>query len=142
MGLLLGTWKKLANSERTGASPVTIPARNSCGTYGAIFVWPWNKNARTKQSQKQQTSRNRAIWLVCRTNINARGFWLVKRTRGWKDFMPEELSRNQSNFALTSYCNTIGQSNNAFSILRFSLAGKRRVHVLIFSSIGCSVQRN
>ena len=38
--------------------------------------------------------------------------------------------------ALTSYCNTIGQSNNALSILGFSLAGKRRVHVLIFSSIG------
>ena len=33
-------------------------------------------------------------------------------------------------------CNTIDNSNYAFSILGFSLAGKRRVHVLIFSSIG------
>ena len=39
-------------------------------------------------------------------------------------------------FALTKYCNTIGQSNNAFSTLGFSLAGKRRGHLLIFSSIG------
>ena len=38
-------------------------------------------------------------------------------------------------FTLTSYCNTIGQSNNAFSILEFSLAGKRGGHVLIFSSV-------
>ena len=32
--------------------------------------------------------------------------------------------------------NTIGQWNNAFSILGFSLAGKRKGHVLIFSSTG------
>ena len=65
----------------------------------AIFVWPQNENARTKQ--KQQTS--------------------------------GKINRY---FALTSYCNAIGQSNNPVSILGFSLAGERRVHVLIFSSIG------
>ena len=32
----------------------------------AIFVWPWNENARTKQ--KQLTNGNRAIWLVNRTD--------------------------------------------------------------------------
>ena len=58
-----------------------------------IFVWPWNENARTKQ--KQQKNGNRAIWLVYRTDTNAPGFWLVKRTLGWKNFMPEELSRNR-----------------------------------------------
>ena len=100
----------------------------------AIFVRPWNENARTKQ--KQQTNGNRAIWLVYRTDTNARGFWLVKRTLGWKNFMPENFLEINRYFALTSYCNTIGQSNNAFSILGFSLAGKRRGHVLIFSSTG------
>ena len=99
-----------------------------------IFVWPWNKNARTKQ--KQQTNGNRAIWLVYRTHTNARGFWLVERTLGWKNYMPENFLEINRYFALTSYCNTIGQSNNAFSILWFSLAEKRRVHVLIFSFIG------
>ena len=99
-----------------------------------ILVWPWNENARTKQ--KQQTNSNRAIWLVCRTVTNARGFWLVKRTLGWKNFMLENFLEINRYFALTSYCNTIGQSNDAFSILGFSLAGKRRGHVLIFSSIG------
>ena len=96
----------------------------------AFFVWPWNENARTKQ--KQQTNGNRSIWLVCQgTDTNARGFWLVKRMLGWKNVMPEDLSRNQSIFALTSYCNTICQSNNGFSILGISLAWKQRVHVLI-----------
>ena len=58
-----------------------------------IFVWPWNENARTKQ--KQQTKGNRANWLVYRTDTNARRFWLVKRKLGWKNFVPEELSRNR-----------------------------------------------
>ena len=59
----------------------------------AIFVWPWNENARTKQ--KQQKNGNRAIWLVYRTDTNAPGFWLVKRTLGWRNFTPDELSRNR-----------------------------------------------
>ena len=86
--------------------------------------------------QKQQTNRNRVIWLVYWVGTNAHGFWLVKRTPWWKNFMPENFLEINRYFTLTSYCNTIGQSNNAFSILGFSLAGKRRVHVLIFSSIG------
>ena len=100
----------------------------------AIFVWPWNENAGTKQ--KQQTNGNRAIWLVYRMDTNARGFWLVKRTLGWKNFTSKNVLEINRYFALTSYCNTIGQSSNAFSILWFSLAGKRRLHVLIFLSIG------
>ena len=101
----------------------------------AIFVWPWNENARTKQ--KQQTNRNRVIWFVYRTRHKLA--WLLV---GWanarvKKRHARELSRNiKQYFALTSYCNTIGQSNNSFCLLGFSLAGKRRVHVSIFSSIG------
>ena len=99
-----------------------------------MFVWPWNENAPT--NQKQQTNGNRANWLVYRTDTNARGFWLAKRTLRRKNFMPENFTEINRYFALTSYCNTIGQSNNAFSMLGFSLAGKLRVRVLIFSSIG------
>ena len=44
-------------------------------------------------------------------------------------------SRIKRYFALTSYCNTIGQSNNPSSILGFSLVGKRTGHILIFSFI-------
>ena len=113
---------------------VNIHAELPKSLHRAIFSWSWNENARTKQ--KQQTNGNRAIWLAYRTDTNTRGFWLVKRTLGWKNFMPKNFLEINRYFALTSYCNTIGQSNNAFSILGFSLAGKRRVHVLIFSSIG------
>ena len=73
----------------------------------------WNKNARTKQ--KQQTNENRAILLVYRTDANARGFWLVMWTLGWKKFTPENFPEINRYLALTSYCNTIGQSNNAFA---------------------------
>ena len=91
-----------------------------------------------KRANKTETTNegNRATWLVYRTDTDADGFWLVKRTFGWKNFMPENFLEINRYFALTSYCNTIVQSNNAFSMLGFSLAGKRRVHVLIFSSIG------
>ena len=70
-------------------------------------------------------------WLVYETDTNALGFWLVKRTLGWKKFMPENFLEINGYFALTSNCNTIGPSNNAFPILGFSLAGKRRDHVFI-----------
>ena len=100
----------------------------------AIFVWPWNENARTKQ--KQQMNRNRAIWLVYQMETNVRVFWLVKRTPGWKNFMPKNSLNINQYFTLMSYCNMIGQSNNPFSISGNSLARKRRSYVWIFSSIG------
>ena len=52
--------------------------------------------------QKQQTNGNRAIWFVYRTDTNARGFWLVKRTLGWKNFMPKNFLEINRCFALKS----------------------------------------
>ena len=98
--------------EFCAVAVLTIPDRK-------IFVWPWNEKARTKQ--KQQTNGNKAIWLVCRTDTNARGFRLVKRTLGWKNFMHANFLEINRYFALTSYSNTIGQSNNTFSKVGFSL---------------------
>ena len=86
--------------------------------------------------QNRNNNRNRAIWLVYRTDTNTHGLWLVKRTLVWKNFMPENFLEINRYFNLTSYFNMIGQSNDVFSILGFSLAGKWRVHVLVFSSIG------
>ena len=62
---------------------------------------------------------NRTIWLVYWTDRNTRGFWLAKRTFGWKNFMPENFLEINRYFTLTSYCNTIGQSNNTFSLSGF-----------------------
>ena len=75
--------------------------------YRAIFVWPWNENARTKQ--KQQTNGNSAIWSVYWTDTNAGGFSLVKRTLRWKNLHAREPSRINRYYALPSYCNTIGR---------------------------------
>ena len=58
---------------------------------------------------------HRTIWLVYRTDTNAPGFWLVKRTLGWKNFMPENFLEINRYFALTTHC----QSNNNFSTLGF-----------------------
>ena len=97
-----------------------------CRLWGnrAIFVRPWNENARTKQ--KQQTNGNRAIWLVYWTDTKGRGFWLVKRTLGWKDFTPKNFLEINRHFDLTSYSNTICRSNNVFPILGFSLAANEK----------------
>ena len=81
---------------------------------------------RTRDQTKQQTNGNRAIWLAYRTDTNARGFSLVKGTLGWKNVMLENFLDINRYFLLTPYCNTIGQSTNAFSILGFSLARKWR----------------
>ena len=68
--------------------------------------------------------------------------WFIERIQtrlafGWFSKCSAEKPSCPKNFLeINRYCNTIGQSNNAFSILVFSLAGKRMVHVLIFSSIG------
>ena len=48
---------------------------------------------------------------------------LAEKTSCLKNFL--EINRY---FALALNCNMIGQSNNALSILGFSLVGKRRVH--------------
>ena len=45
--------------------------------------------------QKQQAKGNRTIWLVLSNKYKRAWFWLVTRTLGWKNFMNEELSRNQ-----------------------------------------------
>ena len=78
--------------------------------------------------QKRQRNRNRAIWLVYRMDtftLMAFG-WLLKWTVGWKNFIPKNFLEINRYFALMSYCNIIGQLNNAFSMLGFSLAGKKK----------------
>ena len=82
-----------------------------------------------KQNRKKQTNEKRAIWMVYRTDTNARGFWLVKRTlRREKSSCPKNFLEISRYFALTLYRNTIGQLINASSLLGFSLTGKGRGH--------------
>ena len=86
---------------------------------------------REQNKNNKETEIKRFDWFIERIQTRLAFGWLSERS--------DEKTSSLKNFleiALTSYCNTIGQANNTFSILGFSLAGKRRVHVLFFSSIG------
>ena len=85
---------------------------------------------REQNRKNKRTEIQRFDWFIERIQTRVGFGWLANAR------VPENFLEVNRYFPLTSYCNKIGQSNNAFSILGFSLAGKRRVHVLIFSSIG------
>ena len=62
-----------------------------------------------KRVNKAETKKNgnRAIWLVYRTDTNARGFCLVKQTLGWKTFMLEEIEASLWRHTATRLANRI-----------------------------------
>ena len=83
-----------------------------------------------EQNKKKQRNRNRAIWLVYRTDTNAWGFWLVKRTLWWTKIHARELSRNQSIVSFDVILQHYWLTNRTIPF------PKQRVYVFIFSSIG------
>ena len=95
------------------------------------FSYDLEMKTREQNRNNKRTEIERFDWFIERIQTHLAFGWLSERSA-------ETTSRpmNFLEIALTSYCNTIGQSNNAFSILWFSLAGKRRVHVFFFSAIG------
>ena len=95
------------------------------------FSYDLEMKTREQNRNNKRTEIERFDWFIERIQTHLAFGWLSERS-GKQTSCP----KNFLEIALTSYCNTIGQLNNAFSILGFSLAGKRRVHVLIFSSIG------
>ena len=56
---------------------------------------------KTREQTETQTNGNKGISLVCRTDTNARGFWLVKRTLGYKTSCPKNFLEINRYFALT-----------------------------------------
>ena len=83
----------------------------------------WKRAKNTEKNKR--TEIERFDWFIERIQTRVAIGWLSERL-GEKNFMPENFLEINRYFALTSYCNTIGQSNNALSILGFSLAGKRK----------------
>ena len=67
----------------------------------------------------KRTEIERFDWFVERIQTRVAFGWLTERS--CENFHERELLEINRYFALTSYCNTIGQSNNASSILGFSL---------------------
>ena len=85
-------------------------------------------NKREQNRKNKRTQIERFDWFVERKRTRVAFCWLrehsVEKTSRPKNFL--EINRY---FTLTSYCNTIGQSNNALSILGFSLAGKLIIQI-------------
>ena len=99
------------------------------------FSYDLEMKTREQNRNNKRTEIERFDWFVERIQTRVAFGWLSERSAK-KTSCPKNFLEINRYFALTSYYNTIGQSNNVFSILGFSLAGKRRVHVLNFSSIG------
>ena len=95
------------------------------------FSYDLEVKTREQNKNNKRTEIKRFDWFIERIQTRVAFGWLSERSAE-KTSCP----KNFLEIALTSYCSAIGQSNNAFSILGFSLAGKRRVHFLFFSSIG------
>ena len=95
------------------------------------FSYDLEMKTREQKRNNKRTEIQQFDWFIERIQTHLAFGWLSERSAE-KTSCPKNLLE----IALTSYCNRIGQSNNAFSILGFSLAGKRRVYVWFFSSIG------
>ena len=95
------------------------------------FSYDLEVKTRKQNKNNKGTEIKRFDWFIERIQTRLAFGWLSERSAE-KTSCP----KNFLEIALTSYCNTVGQSNNAVSILGFSLAGKGRVHVLFSSSIG------
>ena len=98
------------------------------------FSYDLEVKTREQNRNKKRAEIERFDWFIERIQMRV-AFGCLSERSAEKNFMLENFLEINRYLALTSYCNTIGSSNNAFSILGLSLAGKRRVHVLIFSFI-------
>ena len=103
--------------------------------YGIIARFSYNLEMKTREQNRnnKRTEIERFDWFIERIRKGVGFGWL---SEGWKNFTPENFLEINRYFDLTSSSNTICHSNNVFPILGVSLAGKRRGHVLTFSSTG------
>ena len=80
---------------------------------------------REQNRNNKRTEIERFDWFVERIQTRVAFGWLSERS-GEKTSCPKNFLEINLYFALTSYCNTIDKSNNAFSISRFLFGGKRK----------------
>ena len=71
---------------------------------------------REQNRNNKRTEIKRFDWFIERIQTHLAFGWLSERSAE-KTSCPKNFLEINRYFALTSYCNTIGQSNNAFSIL-------------------------
>ena len=96
------------------------------------FLCDLEMTMRKQNRHNKQKEIEPSDWFIERIQTHMAFGWLSGRSAEKTSCAKNFLEINQY-FALMPYCKC--QSNNAFSILGFSLGGKRRVYVLIFSPI-------
>ena len=113
---VFGNVHTAADEVSTGwkVSPDTFFTRNCLKR----FSHDLEITTRQQYRNNQRTEIERFDWFIERIQTRVAFGWLSERS-GEKTSCPENFLEINRYFALTSYCNTIGQSNNAFSILGF-----------------------
>ena len=152
--LCCGQWKKGWRFQNSPIKQLEIPNLESvsCNALeiSLVFHFPWSSAAGPSNAfvlglfygflvyqgggRGGTYHASRQFFLSYHTSRKSRIFTTWRSISTWSRIFT--IWRNQGSRNEKKGHNTIGQSNNAFSILGFSLARKRRVHVLIFSSIG------
>ena len=82
------------------------------------FSYVLEVKTRKQNKHSKRTGIGRFDWFIEQMQTRVVFGWLSERS-GEKTSCPKDFLAINRYFALTSYCNTIGQSNNAFSILGF-----------------------
>ena len=79
------------------------------------FSYDLEITTRQQYRNNQRTETERFDWFIERIQTRVAFGWLSERS-GEKTSCPKNFLEINRYFALTSYCNVMGQSNNAFSI--------------------------
>ena len=87
------------------------------------FSYDLDMKTREQNRNNKRTEIERFDWFIERIQTSVAFRWLSERW-GEKTSCPKNFLEINRYFTLTSYLNTIGQSNNALSILGFFFGGK------------------
>ena len=114
-------WKNCEQGEGKGLE-FTVNSHYS-GHYRDLELERSSYDLEMKTREQDRTTNERKYSDVIGLSNGYKRAWLLvgKQTLGWKNFMPKNVLEINRYFALTSYCDTIDQSINAFSILGFSV---------------------
>ena len=104
--------------QRTKFRPAEkFPAPDTSFTWKRLKRFSYDLEITTRQQYRnnQRTEIERFDWFIERIQTRVAFGWLSERS-GEKTSCPKNFLEINRYFALTSYCNVMGQSNNAFSI--------------------------
>ena len=99
------------------AGHVRVSPLHSSHSFPSLERFSYDLEIKTREQNRnnKRTEIEQIIWFIERIQTRVAFGWLSERS-GEKTFAHENFLEINRYFALTSYCNTIGQSNNTFSI--------------------------